>query len=99
MATDDMSFDGTDPWGAIAADGSHQDEAKAFDELASVCSEQRCRCLKVGSLEHSLLQVDGCMHKKEPILSVSHSWTKSKMVTHILVFRQMTALLVNDESV
>jgi len=39
------------------------------------------------------------MHKKEPILSVSHSWTKSKMVTHILVFRQMTALLVNDESV
>src|SRR5260221_14761297 len=99
MTTDDMSLDRTDPRGAIAADSSYQDEAKAFDELASLCSGPRCRCLKGGPLEHSLLQVDGCTHKKEPVLSVSHSWTKCKRGTHGLAFRQMTALLVTNESV
>src|SRR5260370_2659255 len=82
MTTDDMSLDRTDPRGAIAADSSYQDEAKAFDELASLCSEQRCRCLKVGPLEHSLLQVEGGTHKKKPIPSRSHPWPKTHMWTH-----------------
>src|SRR6266566_8021342 len=99
MTTDDMGLDWADPRGAIAADRPHQDEAKAFNQLASLCGEHRCRCLKVGPREHRILQVDRGTHIKGPTPIVSHSWSKSKMVIPILVLCQMTGSLMNDESV
>src|SRR5206468_7984399 len=99
MTTDKAGLDRTNAWRAIATDRSHEDEAKVFDKFAPLCGERRCHGLKVGPLEHCLLQVDGCTHNKETIFSVSHLWTKRKMMMHILVFPQRTALFVSDELV
>src|SRR6266568_44466 len=57
MSTDDVGLDWADPRRSVLADGPHEDEAEAFDQLAPLCGEQRRRRLKVGPVEHGILQV------------------------------------------